>query len=138
MVLVNLIFKGKIMNFVQAVKSYFIRWNDFKSRSSRSEYWWATLFTYLVIILLQVVQVMLVQAESVLALLAMITILVFLLFLTIASFAVMVRRIHDVNRSGWWFLIYFTIIGMFVLLYWYVQKGDEADNRYGSDPLSRL
>lgn len=138
MVLVNLIFKGKIMNFVQAVKSYFIRWNDFKGRSSRSEYWWATLFTYLVIILLQVVQVMLVQAESVLALLAMITILVFLLFLTIASFAVMVRRIHDVNRSGWWFLIYFTIIGIFVLLYWYVQKGDEADNRYGSDPLSGL
>ena len=138
MVLVNLIFKGKIMNFVQAVKSYFIRWNDFKGRSSRSEYWWATLFTYLVIILLQVVQVMLAQAESVLALLAMITILVFLLFLTIASFAVMVRRIHDVNRSGWWFLIYFTIIGIFVLLYWYVQKGDEADNRYGSDPLSGL
>tara|TARA_B100000768_G_C11199768_1_gene341209 strand:- start:144 stop:560 length:417 start_codon:yes stop_codon:yes gene_type:complete len=138
MVLVNLIFKGKIMNFVQAVKSYFIRWNDFKGRSSRSEYWWATLFTYLVIILLQVVQVMLVQAESVLALLAMITILVFLLFLTIASFAVMVRRLHDVNRSGWWFLIYFTIIGIFVLLYWYVQKGDEADNRYGSDPLSGL
>jgi len=138
MVLVNLIFKGKIMNFVQAVKSYFIRWNDFKGRSSRSEYWWATLFTYLVIILLQVVQVMLVQAESVLALVAMITILVFLLFLTIASFAVMVRRLHDVNRSGWWFLIYFTIIGIFVLLYWYVQKGDEADNRYGSDPLSGL
>ena len=138
MVLVNLIFKGKIMNFVQAVKSYFIRWNDFKGRSSRSEYWWATLFTYLVIILLQVAQVMLMQAESVLALLAMITILVFLLFLTIASFAVMVRRIHDVNRSGWWFLIYFTIIGIFVLLYWYVQKGDEADNRYGSDPLSGL
>jgi uncharacterized membrane protein YhaH (DUF805 family) len=126
------------MNFVQAVKSYFIRWNDFKGRSSRSEYWWATLFTYLVIILLQVVQVMLAQAESVLALLAMITILVFLLFLTIASFAVMVRRLHDVNRSGWWFLIYFTIIGIFVLLYWYVQKGDEADNRYGSDPLSGL
>ena len=138
MVLVNLIFKGKIMNFVQAVKSYFIRWNDFKGRSSRSEYWWATLFTYLVIILLQVVQVMLAQAESVLALVAMITILVFLLFLTIASFAVMVRRLHDVNRSGWWFLIYFTIIGIFVLLYWYVQKGDEADNRYGSDPLSGL
>ena len=81
---------------------------------------------------------MFLQAESVLALVAMIIILVFLVFLTIASFAVMVRRLHDVNRSGWWFLIYLTIIGIFVLLYWYVQKGDEADNRYGSDPLSGL
>lgn len=81
---------------------------------------------------------MLAQAESVLALVVMIIILVFLLFMVIASFAVLVRRLHDVNRSGWWFLIYFTIIGIFVLLYWYVQKGDEADNRYGSDPLSGL
>ena len=32
------------MNFVQAVKAYFIKRNDFRSRSSRSEYWWATLF----------------------------------------------------------------------------------------------
>ena len=138
MVLVNLIFKGKIMNFVQAVKSYFIRWNDFKGRSSRSEYWWATLFASLVSIFLQFPQAMLAQAESVLALVVMIIILVFLLFMVIASFAVLVRRLHDVNRSGWWFLIYFTIIGIFVLLYWYVQKGDEADNRYGSDPLSGL
>tara|TARA_B100001173_G_scaffold67344_1_gene57062 strand:- start:730 stop:1110 length:381 start_codon:yes stop_codon:yes gene_type:complete len=126
------------MNFVQAVKSYFIRWNDFKGRSSRSEYWWATLFASLVSIFLQFPQAMLAQAESVLALVVMIIILVFLLFMVIASFAVLVRRLHDVNRSGWWFLIYFTIIGIFVLLYWYVQKGDEADNRYGSDPLSGL
>ena len=126
------------MNFVQAVKSYFIRWNDFKGRSSRSEYWWATLFASLVSIFLQFPQAMLAQAEPVLALVVMIIILVFLLFMVIASFAVLVRRLHDVNRSGWWFLIYFTIIGIFVLLYWYVQKGDEADNRYGSDPLSGL
>ena len=126
------------MNFVQAVKSYFVRWNDFKGRSSRSEYWWATLFASLVSIFLQFPQAMLAQAESVLALVVMIIILVFLLFMVIASFAVLVRRLHDVNRSGWWFLIYFTIIGIFVLLYWYVQKGDEADNRYGSDPLSGL
>ena len=126
------------MNFVQAVKSYFIRWNDFKGRSSRSEYWWATLFASLVSIFLQFPQAMLAQAESVLALVVMIIILVFSLFMVIASFAVLVRRLHDVNRSGWWFLIYFTIIGIFVLLYWYVQKGDEADNRYGSDPLSGL
>ena len=126
------------MNFVQAVKSYFIRWNDFKGRSSRSEYWWATLFASLVSVFLQFPQAMLAQAESVLALVVMIIILVFLLFMVIASFAVLVRRLHDVNRSGWWFLIYFTIIGIFVLLYWYVQKGDESDNRYGSDPLSGL
>ena len=126
------------MDFAQAVKSYFIRWNDFKGRSSRSEYWWATLFASLVSIFLQFPQAMLAQAESVLALVVMIIILVFLLFMVIASFAVLVRRLHDVNRSGWWFLIYFTIIGIFVLLYWYVQKGDEADNRYGSDPLSGL
>ena len=35
------------MNFTDAVKAYFLKWNDFRSRSSRSEYWWATLFVTL-------------------------------------------------------------------------------------------
>ena len=35
------------MSFVDAVKAYFFKWNDFRGRSSRSEYWWATLFVTL-------------------------------------------------------------------------------------------
>ena len=124
------------MNFLEAVKSYFVRWNDFKGRSSRSEYWWAILFTNIANIVLNMLLTTLQQSESVITLVLLLLILGLLLFMLVAIFSLIARRLHDVNKSGWWYLLVFTIIGMIPLLYWFVQKGDEADNRFGSDPLA--
>jgi uncharacterized membrane protein YhaH (DUF805 family) len=50
------------------------------------------------------------------------------------TLAVAVRRLHDVDRSGWWLLLDFTIIGMFYpLLVWRCRKGTEGANRFGPD-----
>ena len=49
----------------------------------------------------------------------------------ISSVAVGTRRLHDVNRSGWWQLIGITGIGHFVLLYWYITDSDVDTNNYG-------
>ena len=57
------------------------------------------------------------------------------LFLVIAGLSLSVRRLHDIDRTGWWFLIIFTIIGIFVLIYWACKKGDEVENRFGANPL---
>ena len=40
------------------------------------------------------------------------------LILLIPGINVFSRRLHDVGRSGWWQLLYFTIIGSFLILYW--------------------
>ena len=53
----------------------------------------------------------------------------------IAGLSLSVRRLHDIDRSGWWNLIIFTIIGIVVLLYWACKKGDEGENRFGADTL---
>ena len=53
----------------------------------------------------------------------------------IASLALSVRRLHDIDRSGWWVMIPLTIIGIFVLIYWFCKRGDEGENRFGADPL---
>lgn len=124
------------MNFLEAVKSFYVRWNDFKGRSSRSEYWWAILFTNIANIVLNMLLTTLQQSESVITLVLLLLILGLLLFMLVAIFSLIARRLHDVNKSGWWYLLVFTIIGMIPLLYWFVQKGDEADNRFGSDPLA--
>ena len=55
--------------------------------------------------------------------------------LLIPGIAVAARRLHDINRTAWWILIAFTIIGILLLLYWYIQPGDRGDNRYGLAPL---
>ncbi len=57
------------------------------------------------------------------------------LALLLPSWAVSIRRLHDINRSGYWVLIVFTGIGILLLLYWACMKGTDGDNEYGSDPL---
>ena len=123
------------MSFSNAVKAYFLKWNDFRTRSSRSEYWWATLFVGLVSYLLGGVTEALVFNAMSIALL--ITMLPIQLFIIIASTCLVIRRLHDVDRSGWWYLIVFTIVGMIPLLIWYCTKGTEGDNRFGKDPLQQ-
>ena len=123
------------MSFSNAVKAYFLKWNDFRTRSSRSEYWWATLFVGLASYLVGGVTEALVFNAMSIALL--ITMLPIQLFITIASTCLVIRRLHDVDRSGWWYLIVFTIVGMIPLLIWYCTKGTEGDNRFGVDPLQQ-
>ena len=123
------------MNFSQAVSSFFARWKDFNGRSSRSEYWWATFFVILTSIFTNILTLFLGLSGSIVALIVLLLIVIFSLFLTIASLALVVRRLHDTNKSGWWYLIIFTIIGVLPLLYWYCKKGDEGENRFGSNPL---
>ena len=59
------------------------------------------------------------------------------IFIIIASTCLVIRRLHDVDKSGWWYLIIFTIIGMIPLLIWYCSKGTDGDNRFGKDPLEQ-
>ena len=44
-----------------------------------------------------------------------------------------VRRLHDINRSGWWLLLSITLIGLIPLIYWACQRGARVENDYGSD-----
>ena len=124
------------MNFLNAVKSYFVRWNDFKTRSSRSEYWWATLFSVLVSLASELVNVAIASNPSALTLTIAILVLILLIFMMIASLALVVRRLHDLDKSGWWYLLIFTIIGIIPLIIWFCSKGTEGENRFGENPLS--
>jgi uncharacterized membrane protein YhaH (DUF805 family) len=51
--------------------------------------------------------------------------------------AVSVRRLHDRDYSGWWFLIVLTGIGAIVLLVWFCMRGTAGANRFGPDPLGQ-
>jgi uncharacterized membrane protein YhaH (DUF805 family) len=125
------------MNFLNAVKSYFVRWNDFKTRSSRSEYWWATLFSVLVSLALELLNVAIASNPPALILTISILVLIFLIFMMIASLALAARRLHDLDKSGWWYLLVFTIIGIIPLTIWFCSKGTEGENRFGENPLSK-
>tara|TARA_A100001011_G_scaffold309459_1_gene325601 strand:+ start:426 stop:833 length:408 start_codon:yes stop_codon:yes gene_type:complete len=134
------------MNFTEAVKAYFLKWNDFRSRSSRSEYWWATLFVTLAsipvgFIIGFVIGILFLTAgfsETTMEIVVGIVMLPIQIFIIIASTCLVIRRLHDVDKSGWWYLIIFTIIGIIPLLIWYCSKGTDGENRFGKDPLEQL
>jgi len=116
------------MNFTQSIATGFRKYADFRTRSSRSEYWWWTLFLILVSVAATLIDEVLLGGSAIFD-----TINTLVLF--VPGLAVAVRRLHDIERSGWWFLIAFTIIGIFLLIYWYIQPGNVGTNKYGRDPL---
>jgi len=59
------------------------------------------------------------------------------LALLVPGIAVSVRRLHDIGRTGWWYLIAFTLIGVLLLIVWFCKKGHAGRNRFGEDPLRR-
>jgi uncharacterized membrane protein YhaH (DUF805 family) len=57
------------------------------------------------------------------------------LVVIIPSLAVTVRRLHDIDRSGWWiFINLIPLIGAIVLLVFAVSEGTPGNNRYGPNP----
>lgn len=117
------------MSFKQSISSGFRRYFDFRTRSSRSEYWWWTLFAILVGIAAIILDEVLFGGAAVLDTISSLALL-------LPGLAVSIRRLHDVDRSGWWFLIVFTVVGIiFPLLYWYIKPGTLGTNKYGPDPL---
>lgn len=53
----------------------------------------------------------------------------------IPSITVGVRRLHDINRSGWWLLVALVpFIGWIIAIYWAVKEGDSGSNNFGADP----
>src|SRR5580693_10051112 len=121
------------MTFGQAIVSCLKNYARFSGRATRSEYWYFFLFCFLVQIAAGIL-------DAVIGGVTQTPVTLFdpllRLALFIPSLAVEVRRLHDVNRSGWWLLMYFTIIGIiYPLLVWKCTKGTEGDNRYGPDPM---
>lgn len=111
--------------YIEALKKY----ATFKGRASRSEYWFFTLFTVLISIALMVVDIFTGSFDETAGMGVLSGI--YTLAVLLPSLAVLVRRLHDTNRSGWWFFIsLIPLIGPIVLLVFLVQGSKDVDNNY--------
>lgn len=119
--------------FVAALKKYAV----FGGRSRRKEYWYFVLFNFIVTVVLALIDgaIGTLNTSSGLGLLSGI----YGLAVLVPSIAVLVRRLHDTNRSGWWILISFVpLIGAIVLLVFAVQDSTPASNGYGPNPKTAV
>jgi len=116
------------MDFVSTIKSGFTHYVTFSGRASRSEFWYWTLFAVLVTMAAQIADNALFDNPGLFGPLVS-------LALFLPGLAVGIRRLHDINRTGWWVLIGLTIVGLILLIVWACMKGTPGTNRYGPDPL---
>lgn len=106
---------------------------NFNGRARRSEYWYYTLMNIIIAIVAMILDKALGINFDPLPygpLYAFYGLAVFL-----PGLAVAVRRLHDVNKSGWFILIaLIPIIGAIWLLVLFCTEGDKGQNQYGADP----
>lgn len=124
------------MNFPEAVRSAFSNYVNFSGRATRPQFWWWVLFVFIVVFVLGMIDGAIVapmlgaeafseDASQPLSLIAA-------LGLFLPNLAVSVRRLHDIGKSGWWILIgLIPVLGLLVLIYWYVQPGEAGQNQFG-------
>ncbi|WP_074218317.1 DUF805 domain-containing protein [Rhodovulum sp. ES.010] len=127
---------------LHAVRTVLSKYATFSGRAARPEYWWWVLFFVLVLFVTQ-----LIDAALLVPLLGLeavgesgpprpLSVLVSL-GLILPNIAVGVRRLHDLDRTGWWLLIgLIPILGTLVLIYFFVQRGSEGTNRFGPPPVA--
>ena len=108
------------MNIIEATKLFFTRYVDFNGRSRRSEYWWAYLAVVIISAVLTVVLGELAYIWSLATL--------------VPQIAITIRRLHDIGKSGWWYLIcLIPLVGAIILLVFMCLDSTE-DNQWGPNP----
>ena len=113
----------------------FQNYANFNGRARRSEYWYFYLTNMIVYILLVVLMGIFANISSTLSGLFMLVYVVYALAMIIPGLAVAVRRLHDVDKSGWFLLLsIIPVVGPILLLIWFCTEGTRGTNIYGSDP----
>lgn len=119
------------MNFKDAVTSAFKNYANFKGRAARSEYWYFILFSVLLGIFIGACGEIFLPPKEAELLASIIQLALFL-----PTLSVSVRRLHDLDKSGWWVLVLIIpIIGTIVFIVWACKKGTDGNNQYGPDPI---
>jgi len=109
------------MSFADSVKGCMQKSFTKQGRASRSEYWFFVLFN----LLLGIGSIF---AHPLIGMITLVTLP--------ASLCVMVRRLHDLDRSGWWwFIAFIPLIGGLILLVWFISEGT---NHYGEVPTNTI
>ena len=127
------------MNMKEAVVSVLTNWNNFSGRACRSEFWYfvlaAFLFSFLFSTIISLIEIAtgIVDIESGPEM--GIVSIIFSLLLFVPSLSVTARRLQDRGWSGWWQLLYLTIVGTLIIIVLNILPAKEDENQWGRNPL---
>ena len=105
--------------FIKCLKNY----ANFNGRARRKEF----CFFYLALVICNIFAMVLdAILETEVIFYGIVTLATIIPFLAVSA-----RRLHDIGKSGWWYLISLTIIGIILLIIWWAKEGETFSNPYG-------
>ena len=118
--------------YLKVLKQYV----DFSGRARRKEYWMFTLFNVVILIPLYLIVVAgAALGSNGLVAIGAILYIGYAFAIIIPSLAVCVRRLHDIGKSGWYYLIGFIpLVGAIILIVWFCTDSQTGENEWGSNP----
>ena len=145
---------GASFGFGESVRRAFRRWSDFSGRATVAEFWWFYLFTVIASFVLYIPFLIGLLAifsgtavtdsrgrttftgtpgagATAVAVVMGLLFAVGLLVMFVVQLSLSVRRLHDTDRSGWWYLLSLVPFGSFVLLYFWILPSTPGPNGYG-------
>lgn len=133
------------MSFGEAIRSGFQNYVTWRGRASRSEYWWWYLFVSLVTLPFSFIYMVVtqVQLQSMLATgiydpfaflnWAYFLLIVVVLVLFLPNLSMIIRRLHDTDRSGGWFWIGLVpFVGSIIVFVFMLLPSTPGPNRFDS------
>jgi uncharacterized membrane protein YhaH (DUF805 family) len=123
-----------MIGFGEAVKRAFAGWSDWSGRATRPEFWWFALFCWLVSFIPYAAVLVTASGDGDggSSVIWWILLIVVALALVLPYLAVLVRRLHDTGRSGWWYWIALVpCIGGIWLLVLLASPSTPGQNQYG-------
>lgn len=118
--------------YLKCIKQYV----DFDGRARRKEYWTFTLFNIIFQILLYILAYLFLEL-NVYSLFSLFAVLswIYPIAVLLPSLAVCIRRLHDIGKSGWWYLLNFIpFVGVIILIIWFCKDGMKENNQWGENP----
>ncbi len=133
------------MQPINALKSAFKNYVNFSGRASRGDFWWYVLAYIVVAVVLSILDKVLFGGGSgtmdttdgvSVSFNAGVLTSLWVLANIIPSISISVRRLHDGDRSGWWYLLMLVPLANLYVLYLLIIEGTKGDNRFGPDSVA--
>lgn len=123
---------GGPVNFGEAIGQAFRNGFAYRGRASRSAFWWFLLFeTVFSVALNLIIRASGGGSSGASGTILLIVLFIPIIYIALVYLALLVRRLHDIDRSGWWALISCVpLVGLIVLLVFTLQEGTPRPNRY--------
>lgn len=118
------------MSFIEAISTCFSKFADFSGRATRSEYWKFMIFVYIMEALAASIFSVASDGSEI-----SIAYLIICLLFVLPELSVSVRRLHDIGKSGWFFLIsMIPVVGSIIFFIMCLMDSEPRTNKYGPDP----